>query len=132
MPIKDHTFKIDPICSCCGQITHTTTGTVITNDTSESLYLARWTPKAPEKGIAILIGFGHPDGFASILFSHTHQSFTVVNPEDYDWQSDDIQILSRESIIGTEHSQHVFDLLDEIWLHDPDIIQRVERIGMTP
>ncbi len=96
----------------------------------EALYIARWKEGCPEFGIAFLICYTGEDCFVSILYSFEHESFMVVGEEGYDWQmsNDKLRILRREEVIGQPFSSTIFSLLDEIWLHDPNLIQFVNEV----
>ena len=85
------------------------------------IYIARWNPKAPAHGIAFLIGMGIYGGFVSIKYSFEINAFTVLDPMDYNWQGQDLVILLRDEVIGTSLAAKVFQVIDEIWLHDPEI-----------
>jgi len=56
-----------------------------------------------------------------VLYRFDSNSFMVVGPGDYDWQFSGA-ILPRDRVIGTPLAKTVFQTLDEIWLHDPELI----------
>ncbi len=56
-----------------------------------------------------------------MLYRFESNSFMVVGPGNYDWQSS-VAILPRDRVIGTPLAKTVFQTLDEIWLHDPELI----------
>ncbi len=59
-----------------------------------------------------------------MLYRCESNSFMAVGPGDYDWQSS-VTILPRDRVIGTPLAPVVFQTLDEIWLHDPELIEFV-------
>ena len=85
------------------------------------MYIARWNPRVPEHGIALLIGLGDPRGFVAAKYAMDPDAITVIGPEDYDWQSSSIQILGRDDVIDTPLATIAFRVIDEIWMHDPEI-----------
>jgi len=71
--------------------------------------------------MALLIGLGDPRGFVGARYSVEANAITVIDPEDYDWQSTDIRVLRRADVIDTPLATKAFRVIDEIWLHDPEI-----------
>jgi hypothetical protein len=59
-----------------------------------------------------------------VLYRFESNSFMVVGPGDHDWQTS-VAILPRDRVIGTPLARTVFQTLDEIWLHDPELIEFV-------
>ena len=125
MPIQDHRTGTTGSCHCCGTVTRKSTGTALLPHHPAIVYFARWTPDCPGSLIAFLIGLGHPGGFVSVLYRFESNSFMVVGPGDYDWQSS-VAILPRDRVIGMPLAKTVFQTLDEIWLHDPELIAFVQ------
>jgi hypothetical protein len=97
-----------------------TTGVVDLGWDPAPIYIARWNPKVPAHGIAFLIGMGMYGGFVSIKYSFEINAFTVLDPMDYGW-GQDLLILLRDEVIGTPLAAKVFQVIDEIWLHDLEI-----------
>lgn len=64
---------------------------------------------------------GDPRGFVAATYSLENNSITVIGPEDYDWQLEDIHVLERSDVIGTPLATKAFRVIDEIWTHDPEI-----------
>jgi len=85
----------------------------------EALYLAQWSDRKPDHGIAVLIILPGEDEFFSVMYSFESTSFMVVSEEDYDWRlSDGMKIMDREKVTGTPLAPRIFSFLDEIWVHD--------------
>ena len=94
----------------------------------DTLYIACWTESNLEHGIAFLILQPGHNTFVSVRYSFDIQAFTVLDSEDYNWDSsNDTRILSRTDVIGTPLAQEVFDYLDEIWLHDKKLQQLIRN-----
>lgn len=121
MPILNFRYQESPPCTCCGEATRSTTGTVDLGWDPAPLYIARWNPRVPAHGIALLIGLGDPRGFVGARYSLESQAIAVIGPKDYDWQSNSIQILNRNEVIDTPLATMAFRVIDEIWMHDPEI-----------
>lgn len=52
---------------------------------------------------------------------------------DYTWDADDLvgfgEMLDRDQVIGTPLAQHIFEVVDEIWVSDPYVRDFVELAG---
>lgn len=96
----------------------------------ETLYLVRWTMGQPKHGIAFLVLVPTQNVFISIFYSFEHSSFTVVGPDDQDWQTteDSMRILERNEVIGTPLAEWVFSFIDEIWLYDRHLLRCHRRL----
>ena len=122
MPISEYRTQITGTCECCNSRTHKSTGMVTVNQNPDTLYIACWTESRREHGIAFLILQPGHNTFVSVHYSFDIQAFSVLDPEDYNWDSsNDTRILRRDDVIGTPLAQEVFDYLDEIWLHDDEL-----------
>jgi hypothetical protein len=127
MPILNFRHQESPPCACCGEATRSTTGTVDIGWDPAPVYVARWNPRVPDHGIALLIGLGDPRGFVAARYALEPNAITVIGPKDYDWQSSSIQILDRSDVIDTPLASRVFRVIDEIWMHDPEIQAFTDR-----
>ncbi len=121
MPIHEYRKLVSPPCLCFGKITRSTTGIVDLGWDPAPIYIARWNPESLEHGIAMLIGLGDPRGFVGAMYAVEANAITVIDPEDYDWQSSDIRVLRRADVIDTPLATKAFRVIDEIWLCDPEI-----------
>jgi hypothetical protein len=101
MPILNYRHQESPPCTCCGEATRSTTGTVDLGWDPAPVYIARWNPRVPAHGIALLIGLGDPRGFVAAKYALEPNAISVIGQEDYDWQSSNIQILDRNDVIDT-------------------------------
>ena len=127
MPILHFRHQESPPCACCGEGTRSTTGTVDIGLDPASIYLARWNPRAPGHGIALLIGLGDSRGFVAAKCEVERHTTTIIGPEDYDWQSGSIQIMDCSEVIDTPLASRVFRVIEEIWIHDPEIKSFAEK-----
>lgn len=119
MPVKDTQQTVTGKCGCCGYKTRRVIGTVFLEHGWEGDYLAVWTDRHPDNGMAFLIGPEDIDGFVSVLYSFEHGSFMVVGKDGYDWgETEGLRILDREDVIGSPLGEQIFELLDEIWICD--------------
>ena len=88
-------------------------------------YVIRWTPDAPNDGAAFLVCFGEGGTTRAVAtFYHVEaDGFRVLDPQDYDWHGlpECGRILTRAEVLGTPTAEAAFRVLDEIWLHDPDL-----------
>jgi hypothetical protein len=121
MAIIEHRMRDSPPCACCGQPTRVTTGVIDIGWDPAPLYFARWNPNAPAHGIALLIGLGDPRGFVAAKYSLEDNAITIIGPDDYDWQSDSIQVLERSDVVDTPLATKAFRVIDDIWTHDREI-----------
>ena len=96
-------------------------GTLVRANGDEASYLVRWTDRRKSEGIAFLLQPPGSSAFVSVLYSFEHDSFMVVGPDGYDWQSTEVLILERDEVVGTELASLVFECLDEIWMEDPNL-----------
>lgn len=121
MPIREYRKQVAPSCKCCGGITRSTTGVVDLGWDPAPIYIARWNPESQDHGIALLIGLGDLRGFVGARYSVETNAITVIDPEDYDWGATYIRVLRRVDVIDTPLVTKAFRVIDEIWLHDPEI-----------
>lgn len=121
MPIHEYRKLVTPPCKCCGGITRSTTGIVDLGWDPAPIYIARWNPESWDHGIALLVGLGDPRGFVGARYSVEAGAITVIDPEDYDWQWSEIRVMRRADVIDTPFATKAFRVIDEIWLHDPEI-----------
>jgi hypothetical protein len=126
MPIREYRKQVAPSCKCCSGITRSTTGVVDLGWDPAPIYIARWNPESQDHGIALLIGLGDPRGFVSARYSVEANAITVIDPDDYDWGATDIRVLRRVDVIDTPLVTKAFRVIDEIWLHDPEIQAFIE------
>lgn len=121
MPILNFRCQESPPCTCCGESTCSTTGTVDLGWDPAPVYVARWNPRVPAQGIALLVGLGDPRGFVAARYSLEGSGIIIIGPDDYDWQSDSVRVLERSDVIGTPLAAKAFRVIDEVWMHDPGI-----------
>lgn len=127
MPIHEYRKQIAPPCKCCGEITRSTTGIVDLGWDPAPVYIARWNPDSQKHGIALLIGLGDPRGFVGAWYAVETNAMTVIEPEDYDWQTSDIRVLRRADVIDTPLATKAFRVIDEVLRHDPKIREFIGR-----
>lgn len=71
--------------------------------------------------MAFLVALSDDHGFASVLYRFESNSFTVCDPNDYDWHDPKLLIARRDQVIGTPLAAQTFRVLDEIWQHDSSV-----------
>ena len=119
MKVVEQKNKNHGKCPCCGYRTKISMGVVEINEGHDRSYLARWTPKKPDDGMAFLISTSIEGGVVSVLYSFEHESFMVVGTEDNGWEiEEEFFLLERDEVIGTPLAKEIFAILDVIWVQD--------------
>ena len=130
-------------CECCGDVTRRATGMVRRDGDPYALYEVVWTTHQVVRHGAefslILGGMGEgttaADKFAVALHYFVEPDrfgFMVVDASETPLASDPLvgRALSREDVVGTPLAHEVFDLVDAIWVKDPNIAEITD--SMTP
>ncbi|MEK7952919.1 hypothetical protein [Luteolibacter soli] len=117
MPIRDYEVE----CEESGPPTITTTGRVDTAEESGVRYMVRWNYEEYEPRIPFLVCLGGEGNAVSASFLVAEGGFAVAEPEDHDWSSTGLRILTRAEVVGTPLAAAVFRVIDEIWLYDPEL-----------
>jgi hypothetical protein len=133
MPVEEQIEEITDIaCECCGFKIVYSSGFVYLDEDEEMPemeYVARWTDGKGDHGISFLVYIDAFEKYASVMFDFEQHAFTVINPSDNDWGDvEDSELLGRDEIIGTEHAEMLFKVLDEILLCDKSLIKFAEMV----
>jgi hypothetical protein len=133
MPVEEQFEEITDIgCECCGFKTVYSSGFVYLEEDEEMPemeYVARWTDGKGDHGVSFLVYIDAFEKYASVMFDFEQHAFTVINPSDNDWGDvEDSELLGRDEIIGTEHAELLFKVLDEIILCDKSLIKFAEMV----
>jgi hypothetical protein len=133
MPVEEQFEEITDIgCECCGFKTVYSSGFVYLEEDEEMPemeYVARWTDGKGDHGISFLVYIDAFEKYASVMFDFEHHAFTVINPSDNDWGDvEESELLERDEIIGTDHADLLFKVLDEIWRCDKSLIKFAEMV----
>lgn len=133
MPVEEQLEEITDIaCECCGFKIVYSSGFVFLDDDEEMPemeYVARWTDGKGDHGISFLVYIDAFEKYASVMFDFEQHAFTVINPSDNDWGDvEDSELLQRDEIIGTQHAELLFKVLDEILLCDKSLIKFAEMV----
>lgn len=133
MPVEEQIEEITDIaCECCGFKIVYSSGFVYLDEDEEMPemeYVARWTDGKGDHGISFLVYIDAFEKYASVMFDFEHHAFTVINPSDNDWGDvEESELLERDEIIGTDHADLLFKVLDEIWRCDKSLIKFAEMV----
>ncbi len=119
------------ICPCCGTDTACTRGDVELDGRQVASYLVKWTVGHPENGMGWLVSLKHPDTGPAVCikvgYSFEHGSFMVRHrDEELGWIEEDFDgfgpVLDRNEVIGTPLATKLFEVLDDLWLTDPYVV----------
>ena len=121
-------------CECCGDVSRCATGMVRRNDDAYAIYQVHWTTGQVDRhGAEFYVVLGEfsdgttaADKFAVALHYFVEPNrfgFMVVDADQTPIAANPLvgRALSRESVIDTPLAQEVFDLVDAIWIEDPNI-----------
>ena len=133
MPVEEQIEDITDIaCECCGfKIVYSSGFVYLEEDEEmpEMEYVARWTDGKGDHGISFLVYIDAFEKYASVMFDFEDHGFTVINPSDNDWGDvEESELLERDEIIGTDHADLLFKVLDEIWRCDKSLIKFAEMV----
>jgi hypothetical protein len=134
MPAANITHSHRGTCPCCGSDTACTLGEVVQDGNQVAKYLVKWTVGNPTHDMGWLLSLREPGSNRSVSvslgYSFEHRAFMVHHVRDYSWDADDPagygEILDRDQVIGTPLAKQVFDLVDDIWLSDPYVLDFVD------
>lgn len=123
-------------CECCQHDTRRVWGYVHGSERTEAAYFVHWTlggVRDHGANFDLIVGRwgegAEPSDRVAVALElrvlHNGPSFMVIDATQRDFSSSDLvgRVLSRAEVIGTPLAQHVFDILDAIWLQDERIIE---------
>jgi len=126
--LKGNETEFGP-CDCCGNMTRRVWGYVHSQDAALAAYYVEWTPGHSDANFDLILGkWGDETQSAdrvsvAIEFRmiETGPAFQVIDAEQRSYAKSSLvgKALNRESVLDGNLRQHVFDILDLIYLEDP-------------
>jgi hypothetical protein len=133
-------FRIEPTgladlgpCRCCGSMTRRVWGSISDDNGTRAVYLVEWTIGRPDHGATFDLLLGKwGDGTTaqdrravSLLFKRAENGpeFMVVDAKSRPAAESELvgSALMRSDVMGTPLADHVFALVDAIWLQEDRI-----------
>jgi len=122
MPIREYAVEYDDEEVDAGDsdfLAFTSKGVVDTAEESGVRYIVRFDSR--EDRVPFLVLHDEAEKSVSAIFHWHPGGWIIAGPDEFDWGSSGIKVMTREEALNTGLGPATFRVLDEIWLHDPEL-----------